>query len=599
MCIVGGPCPIGTTEIGSVCLPCASDCLKCAIRYNSNACTQCPDSYYLKGESTNLLTQTYFPCVASCNIPSKLMEHPTLGESVCLSDGLCPPHWGYLGNTCTPPILGCTPHCYICGNTTKCAQCLTDYYMSVANAANYNVDGYYECVDSCPKGRSLSADNNKKKFCIEDGSCPSDYLKEGDKYCKYCPEGDCINESLISQVTPKLCKDSIIIRTTETLTLDGSCSYGPDLDITRISILWECFLDEGGRTKHEAIQTKRTISATYPPNTYSPGTYYFELNISAGSSSVSKIFEVTVIAEGPLYSITLSTGEELPALYDASSEYIFKLNSAPTTKFNVSLTPPVPDCRYSARYLKVPNNSMKTGTSYTLQVIGSNSEGRTIKDIKLEVGMAPIVGNISITPWKGIAFSTEFNISLQGWEITSDTSSDGARPDLEYKYAYHMTGYPIRLLSDWVLTKEYHVLLPPGEINNSHSLLIIVYARNIFGIHSSGGATIKVSPPPLSDNIARTTFIEGLVEVGKVKITNDRLAYLSDTTKLYDDWNFQSDQQSIQNAGNCGCGVHGECDLATGLCHCQTAWNKHPQCFYIDDDILRHNNIVEIFLQGI
>ena len=87
--------------------------------------------------------------------------------------------------------------------------------------------------------------------------------------------------------------------------------------------------------------------------------------------------------------------------------------------------------------------------------------------------------------------------------------------------------------------------------------------------------------------------------VGKVKITNDRLAYLSDTTKLYDDWNFKNYQQSIQNVGKCGCGVHGECNLATWLCQCQFAWNKHPQCFYIDDDILCHNNIVEIFLQSI
>ena len=55
-----------------------------------------------------------------------------------------------------------------------------------------------------------------------------------------------------------------------------------------------------------------------------------------------------------------------------------------------------------------------------------------------------------------------------------------------------MSGYLIHLLSEWVLTKEYHILLPTGQMKNSHSLLIIVYARNLFGIHCSGWTTIKV-----------------------------------------------------------------------------------------------------------
>ena len=55
---------------------------------------------------------------------------------------------------------------------------------------------------------------------------------------------------------------------------------------------------------------------------------------------------------------------------------------------------------------------MKTGISYTLQVIGSNFQGTTIKNIKLEVGIPPvppIIGNISIT---GAGLDLDINMHI-------------------------------------------------------------------------------------------------------------------------------------------------------------------------------------------
>ena len=593
------------SNVGGTCLKCHSTCEECAAPNSQFNCTRCVgDSNMFLGTSDTILDHalTSFPCglcttrvIATTNHPAIQNNHP-----FCLLDDLCPLGWEYIltDNECLSPVLGCDPNCSICGNYTKCKICSTNYFLLLENSIQFLPDGFYTCAHSCPAPARRFLHLNRK-FCITDGTCPTNFVKWETRKCKHCERTACQNEGIISQVTPKLCQDGIMVREEESTALDGSCSYGDHLDSGSISVEWKCYKDEG-LNKKCGIEEQTIISPKYSPGTLPPGDYYFKLIFRKGNYHKSRVFDVKVISSGPIIRVTLSSGEELPAIWDSQTKYILKFTSKrKSTEFTYNITPSVPTSFSTSEYLKFPSSSLEEGTSYTLKVRGTNKEGESVTQrIKIEVGGTVLVGSIAVAPLTGISFDTLFTVKVDGWRNSEDSNAE-----LEYKYLYQIKGSPPISLSNWVSTTQYITQLPPGPKTQSHTLSLLVRARNSGGWGmNSGTINLKVSSPILADKTEESEYIHNILHNGKGEKPAHRLRSLTQTTLLFQNWNSEDTGEDLiylEKVGVCGGCVHGTCDVVTRRCICQPNWKAHPKCSISDQHAQEQNGVIQTFLEGI
>ena len=588
-------CPSGYAQNMSSCGSCNHTCAECLFPTYSSACIQCKSDTYLLSTSSQVLNESAFECGAQPDL-CKLINHPTLNQTVYLSDDQCPSEYRIIAgeNTCIP--IYCTPNCLQCATTTLCHQCSKDYYLQVNTLLQYNPSGHYLCRESCATGRTLRV--AEQIFCMMDGECPMDYMKKGDRECIYCVGDGCRDQSLISMVHPKLCPIVDIINIHSTLILNGTCSLN-SVNSSEIVSVWECFKDRGGTFTCGIPAQQSLIAAIYIGN-LSPHTYYFRLNMSAGEYSKYRYFKVQIITEGPTFQVTLASGRELPEVFDSTQEYIlmFTSNTSTNISYRTTLTPPPynnPKC--SGRYLKIVKNSLIPESNYTLEVRGSNSSGSVVYILNLIVGGSLKVGELSVTPTTGLSFDTLFTIDLSGWEDASDSTAV-----IQYKYAYQLEGHPVVYFSkDWVLLTTYTKQFPPGGKANLDSLIVIVYGRSLSSYAiGERREKIKVSPPKLANSTEESTYIKNMAGQALTKPVEERLISISETTLLFDTWWNNKVGLSTTDSNICGgCNNHGSCNTLTERCDCVTGWEKHPNCLTQNIDVEQQNEAIDTILTGI
>lgn len=155
-------CPLGTTQSGSLCVPCSFNCLSCV---SQSSCTKCSNSTYLyQGSCVYNCPLGTYPADSTCRSCNIAFCLQCSSPSICttcdpnsgawLFNGTCMincPVGTYQASTvgqCTP----CSAGCSACINSSYCSACVTGFYFSQG-----------QCLQNCPNG--TYRDNGVCKAC--------------------------------------------------------------------------------------------------------------------------------------------------------------------------------------------------------------------------------------------------------------------------------------------------------------------------------------------------------------------------------------------------------------------------------------------------